>query len=115
MTIDNVTASVQIVDACDPNAEAASITCVSNQCDDAPCPAKPGENGDGTTINDCIYDPLTDRLTVRSERAGTDPAGRTYSLLMTAVDGCGNESAPALVFTVHVPHDQDPNQVCIKP
>ena len=87
---------------------------MSNQCDDAPCPAKPGENGDGTTINDCIYDPLNDRLTVRSER-GTDPAGRTYSLLMTAVDGCGNESAPAVVFTVHVPHDQNPHQVCIKP
>ena len=115
VTIDNVTAAVQIVDACDPNAEAAAITCVSNQCDDAPCPAKPGENGDGNTINDCIYDPLNDRLTVRSERAGTDPAGRTYSLFMTAVDGCGNESTPVVVFTVHVPHDQNPNQACIKP
>jgi hypothetical protein len=115
VTIDNVTAAVQIVDACDPNAEAASITCVSNQCDDAPCPAKPGENGDGNTINDCFYDPLNDRLTVRSERAGTDPAGRTYSLLMTSIDGCGNESTPVAVFTVHVPHDQNPNQVCIKP
>jgi hypothetical protein len=115
VTINNVTASVQITDACDPNPAAAAITCVSNQCDDAPCPAKPGENGDGNTINDCIYDPLNDRLTVRSERAGTDPAGRTYSLYMTASDGCGNESAPVVVFTVHVPHDQNPNQVCIKP
>ncbi|MGZ5445792.1 MAG: hypothetical protein ACXW5U_28805 [Thermoanaerobaculia bacterium] len=52
---------------------------------------------------------------MRSERAGTDPAGRTYSLLMTAVNGCGNESAPVVVFTVHVPHDQNPNQQCIKP
>jgi hypothetical protein len=34
---------------------------------------------------------------------------------MTAVDGCGNESTPVVVFTVRVPHDQDPNQVCIKP
>lgn len=115
VTINNVTAGVQITDACDPNPEAAAITCVSNQCDDAPCPAKPGENGDGNTINDCIYDPLNDRLTVRSERAGTDPAGRTYSLFMTASDGCGNESAPVVVFTVHVPHDQSPNQACIKP
>jgi hypothetical protein len=93
----------------------ASITCVSNQCDDAPCPAKPGENGDGDTVNDCSYDPLNDRLVVRSERAGTDPAGRTYSLWMTAEDDCGNESAPVAVFTVHVPHDQSPGQQCIKP
>ena len=113
--IDNVTAAVQIVDACDPDPVAATITCVSNQCDDAPCPAHPGEDGDGNTLNDCSYDPLTDRLTVRSERAGTDPAGRTYSLKMTAVDGCGNESAPVVVFTVHVPHDQSPGQQCIKP
>jgi hypothetical protein len=111
----NVTASVQIVDACDASAEAAAITCVSNQCDDAPCAAKPGEDGDGNTINDCIYDPLNDRLTVRSERAGTDPAGRTYSLYMSAVDGCGNESTPVVVFTVSVPHDQNPNQQCIRP
>ncbi|MGZ5445786.1 MAG: choice-of-anchor Q domain-containing protein [Thermoanaerobaculia bacterium] len=114
-TFDSVTAAVQIVDACDASAEAATITCVSNQCDNAPCPEKPGENGDGNTVNDCVYDPLNDRLLVRSERAGTDPAGRTYSLLMTAVDGCGNESAPVVVFTVHVPHDQNPNQRCIKP
>jgi hypothetical protein len=113
--IDDVTAGVSIADACDAGAAAASITCVSSQCDDAPCPAHPGENGDGNTVNDCFYDPLTDRLAMRSERAGTDPAGRTYSLMMTAVDGCGNESAPVVVFSAHVPHDQNPKQQCIKP
>ena len=113
--IDNVTAAVQLTDGCDSSPQPASITCVSSQCDDAPCPAHPGENGDGTTINDCVYDPLLDRLAVRSERAGTDPLGRTYSLVMTAVDACGNTSAPAVVFTVKVPHQLVAGQECLKP
>ena len=113
--INNVTAAVQIVDACDPHPTAATISCVSSQCDDAPCADHPGENGDGNTVNDCVYDAALDRLAVRSERAGTDPAGRTYSLMMTAVDGCGNTSAPVVVFTAHVPHDATPGQQCVKP
>jgi hypothetical protein len=113
--IEHVTAAVQIVDACDPHPSASSISCVSSQCDDAPCPAHPGENGDGNTINDCVYDSVLDRLAVRSERADTDPAGRTYSLIMTAVDACGNSSDPTVVFTVYVPHDQNPEQQCVKP
>jgi hypothetical protein len=113
--IDHVTASVQIVDACDPTPTSATISCVSSQCDDAPCADHPGENGDGNTVNDCVYDAVLDRLAVRSERAGTDPAGRTYSLMMSAVDGCGNMSAPVVVFTVSVPHDATPGQQCVKP
>jgi len=113
--VENVTASVLITDACDPLPVASSISCVSSQCDNAPCPAHPGEDGDGNTINDCVYDAGLDRLAMRSERAGTDPAGRTYSLIMTAVDGCGNASAPVVVFTAHVPHDQNPEQQCVKP
>jgi hypothetical protein len=115
VVINEVTAAVQIVDACDGNPASSTITCVSSQCDDAPCPEHPGENGDGNTINDCFYDAALDRLWMRSERAGTDPAGRTYSLIMTAVDGCGNLSAPVVVFTGHVPHDQSPKQQCVKP
>jgi len=113
--VDNVTAAVQIVDACDSAPVASSISCSSSQCDDAPCAEHPGENGDGSTINDCIYDATLDRLAIRSERAGTDPAGRTYSLIMKAVDGCGNESAPVVVFTAYVPRDQNPGQECVKP
>jgi hypothetical protein len=113
--IDHVTAAVLITDACDAHPTVSSLSCVSNQCDDAPCPAHPGENGDGNTFNDCVYDSALDRLAVRSERAETNPAGRTYSLIMTAVDGCGNSSAPTVVFTVNVPHDQNPGQQCVKP
>jgi hypothetical protein len=113
--VENVTAAVQIVDACDAAPVASTISCVSSQCDDAPCPEHPGQNGDGSTTNDCYYDRDLDRLAVRSERAGTDPAGRTYSVVMTAVDGCGNKSAPVVVFSVRVPHDLDPADQCVKP
>ncbi|HSP16686.1 MAG TPA: choice-of-anchor Q domain-containing protein [Thermoanaerobaculia bacterium] len=113
--INHVTAAVQIVDACDPHPAVATMSCVSSQCDDAPCAEHPGEDGDGNTVNDCVYDAALDRLAVRSERAGTDPAGRTYSLIMKAVDGCGNTSAPVVVFTAHVPHDATPGQQCVKP
>jgi hypothetical protein len=34
---------------------------------------------------------------------------------MTAADGCGNVSAPVVVFTGHVPHDQNPKLTCISP
>jgi hypothetical protein len=112
--INSVTASVQILDACDPHPVASAIQCRSSQCDDAPCVAHPGENGDGDTVGDCSYTAATDRLAMRSERAGTDPAGRTYSLDVSAVDGCGNVSAPLTTFTGFVPHN-GPGQGCIKP
>ncbi len=111
----DVTAAVVIVDACDPAPFAAEIACASDQCDNAPCPEHPGENGDGNTVNDCVYDPVQDRLSMRSERAGTDPAGRTYSLSITAADACGNVAAPAVTFTGHVPHDQSPGMQCLRP
>lgn len=110
-----VTATVQIVDACDPHPVAAQVACASNQCDDAPCAAHPGENGDGNTVGDCAYTPATDRLAMRSERAGTDPGGRTYSLSVAAVDGCGNQGAPVVTFTGYVPHDQSPQMSCLRP
>jgi hypothetical protein len=108
VSIPGVTSGVQITDACDPHPVAAQIACGSSQCDDAPCAAHPGENGDGHTVDDCTYTAATDTLAMRSERAGTDPEGRTYSLSVTAVDACGNVSAPVVVFTGHVPHDNGP-------
>ena len=36
--------------------------CASDQCDNAPCPEHPGENGDGNTVNDCVYDLGLDKL-----------------------------------------------------
>ena len=113
--IDNVNAGVSIIDACDPNPVAAEIACQSDQCDDAPCAEHPGENGDGKTFDDCRYDVASDRLAMRSERAGTDPDGRLYSLSLTGADGCGNHSAAVEVFTGYVPHVQSPPQDCLKP
>ena len=58
---------------------------------------------------------VTDQLTLRSERAGTDPAGRFYTLSLTAEDACGNVADPAVVFTGYVPHDQNPKEECVVP
>jgi hypothetical protein len=113
--VENVTAAVVIVDACDPAPFAADIACASDQCDNAPCPEHPGENGDGNTVNDCAYDAGTDTLSMRSERAGTDPDGRTYSLSVTAADACGNVAEPVVTFTGHVPHHASPGMQCLKP
>jgi hypothetical protein len=112
--IDGVTAAVQITDNCDPNPMAVQTVCMSDQCDDAPCPDNPGENGDGKTVDDCVYDPMADQLAARAERAGTDPAGRTYTLDLAAADSCTNLSDPVDVFFVHVPHDQNPPQECTR-
>jgi len=113
--VDGLIAAVQVVDACDPSPAIAEIACASDQCDDAPCPEHPGENGDGRTTDDCVYDTGGDRLSLRSERAGTDPDGRTYSLSVTGVDGCGNASEPTEVFSAHVPHDRPHGLSCLRP
>jgi len=110
-----VTADVQILDACDLAPTISASHCTSDQCDEAPCPEHPGQNGDGSTVDDCIYDAASDLLMARSERAGTNPEGRTYTLGIVAVDACGNESDATGVFFVHVPHDQNPAMECIVP
>ena len=115
VSIGGVGSSIQVVDACDPAPLATGISCQSDQCDDAPCAEHPGEDGDGATTADCVYDATLDRLSMRAERAGTDPEGRTYTLGLTAVDACGNASGPLAVFTGHVPHDASPHQACVKP
>jgi len=110
-----VLADVEVVDNCDPNPELTVLGCVSDQCDDAPCPEHPGENGDGKTVNDCSYDEGSDVLAARAERAGTDPDGRNYALTGQAVDSCDNVTGVLELFGVHVPHDQSPQQDCISP
>jgi hypothetical protein len=88
---------------------------VSSEPDDA------NGNGDGKTTGDIrvttgagvllssnaepivTFDPESDRLEVRSERAGTGP-GRTYTIKVTATDDEGNESEETV--TVTVPHDK---------
>lgn len=110
-----VLADIEVVDNCDPNPELTVLGCVSDQCDDAPCPEHPGENGDGKTVNDCSYDEESDVLAARAERAGTDPDGRNYALTGQAVDSCDNMTGVLELFGVHVPHDQSPQQDCISP
>jgi hypothetical protein len=110
---DGVRASAIVTDTCTAVPSDALIECVSSQCDDAPCPAYPGQGGDGNTINDCTYDPVLDRLCARAERAETNPEGRRYVVNLTAVDDCGNK-ATGRIFEVFVPRgcDED-DQECI--
>ena len=94
-------ASATISDVCEP-APAIEVLCESDQRDDAPCPQYPGQDGDGSTVDDCTYDPQTDLLCVRAERADTNFEGRTYTVVIAAQDACTN-STEALAMTVHVP------------
>jgi len=100
-----------IEDECDWSVP--SIICESDQAPDAPDPDYPGQNGDGHTLDDCVYDPATDTLCVRSERAGTNPEGRTYTVTLTAEDQCLHQGEGTM--TIHVPHDQSPHRDCIRP
>lgn len=111
---ENLEGIFTVTDAC--GVASVEITCSSDQCDDAPPdvsnPAPDcmpgdhaGENGDGNTGNDCYWDRSTRRLRVRSERAGTEPEGRTYTVKVMATDRCGTMTTGEL-FKIHVPHDQ---------
>jgi len=101
--IDNVRASAGIADACQSFPIDVVIACTSSQCDDAPCPEYPGQDGDGSTVNDCVYDSLLDRVCARAERAETNPEGRLYTVDLTATDSCGNANTEVLL-ELFVPH-----------
>jgi len=93
---------VTATDACSGPVALEIAGCASSQPDD--------DIGDGATTQDCIV-LGPDSFAVRSERQGTDPAGRTYAVTVVATDACGNRSEPALVGNVHVPHDQSPRAI----
>jgi hypothetical protein len=61
-------------------------------------------NGDGHTDPDCLVSPDGERICVRAERQGGEPAGRTYTVTIEAVDACGNASHAA-IGTITIPHD----------
>jgi len=97
--------------------ECAEVTltvtaCSSDQPDDARDPAFPGENGDGHTFDDCVIAPDARSLCVRSERLGTDEAGRHYGVTLLADDGCSVATPFAASF--YVPHDRrSPREECL--
>jgi len=111
---ENFKNTVRVSDTCGTASPVLEVLCESSQCDDAPCPEHPDENGDGKTVNDCIYDPDTDTLCARAERAGNKKEGRYYSVTVIASDDCG-ATDPTLVLTVHVPHSQKDKGDCISP
>ena len=112
--IEDVPSHVTAHDVCDPAPRSRIGGCGSDQPDDAKDEDFPGENGDGHTVEDCA--PSADGLTVclRSERLGTEPAGRHYTPEVWVLDSCSN-SVTALPV-VYVPHDQSPaEKECLHP
>ena len=76
-------------------------------------------SGDGHTRDDCVVADDGTGFCVRSERCGTGPTaqdGRHYGVGIIAADACGNQSPPAVIGNIHVPHDQSPpERECIDP
>jgi hypothetical protein len=100
--IDDPGAFITATDAC------GSVTfrwlgCASDQPDEAREVGRP-ENGDGHFPGDCVVSPDGSELCVRVERAGTEPEGRTYGLLVEVSDGCTNVTVVG--GNAHVPHDR---------
>jgi hypothetical protein len=81
----------------------------------ADCASSQPENdiGDGNTGPDCMVSPDGEQVCVRAERQGGDPAGRTYSVGVVAMDACGNASQQ-VIGRVFVPHDARQHLGCLK-
>lgn len=94
----------QITDACGSDFTWSIAACASDQPDDA------NGVGDGHTVDDCVILDNGEGLCARSERDGTVPGGRHYGIAIVAIDACGNATAPTVVGTLYVPHDQDPHE-----
>jgi hypothetical protein len=94
---------VEAVDACQPGVLVRFVGCASDQPDEAREDGRP-ENGDGSFPDDCRVSEDGQEICVRVERAGNDPEGRTYAVLLEVDDGCGNTTAVG--GSVFVPHDR---------
>lgn len=81
-------------DICDPTPQITVIGVTSDQ--------PPSGGGQGNQDPDVLFG--AKGLCVRSERQGTDPAGRHYSVTLQAKDASGN--ATTKVVTITVAHDQ---------
>ena len=96
--MEDVTATVNVIDICDPNPSVVLTSIVSNEPDDAK------GNGDGKTIDDIQdADIGTEdyKFQLRAERAGRG-TGRIYTITYTATDASGNSTNATA--TVIVPH-----------
>ena len=87
-----------VSDACSGPVEWRFEGCASSQPDDG--------LGDGRTTEDCLLGPDGASILVRAERLGNEQEARRYAILAVAVDACGNESEPAEIGGITVPHDQ---------
>ena len=93
-----INATVNYSDSCGgapPQVVLTSIT--SSQPDNGP--------GSGNTVNDiqdAQIDTFDQSFLLRAERAGGDPAGRTYTVTYMVTDASGNHTQVSK--TVHVPH-----------
>jgi hypothetical protein len=97
-------------DNCGPPVSITADSCLSSEPSDG--------SGDGTTNADCVFagEASAQQICMRAERSGTNPLGRTYSILGRAQDACGNVSPPTLISNVDVPHDQSEHpEGCIAP
>lgn len=89
-------------DDCAGEIEVSIVGVASSQPEDAT------GRGDGATLDDMLFD--AERVCVRGERQGADPAGRDYLVTLQAVDPSGNVALE--VVTLHVPHDQSAPDHC---
>jgi hypothetical protein len=84
-------------DACGGPVSLRFADCASSQPED--------DLGDGHSERDCVISEDGQRLSLRAERSGTCPGGRSYTVTMVAVDECGNETVSE-GFGACVPHDR---------
>jgi hypothetical protein len=89
-------------DDCDGEVDVRIVDAWSSQPEDET------GRGDGRTEDDLLFD--GERICVRAERQGADPAGRDYVVVLESVDAAGNVARAEAV--IHVPHDQRPEERC---
>jgi len=102
--VEDAALQVKSRDICDALPQALIAGCSSDQPQDAPDPAFPGVNGDGHTQDDCTVPADGLSFCLRSERAGTQPEGRSYTVDVEAFDSCRNTTP--YEASISVPHDQ---------
>jgi dienelactone hydrolase len=95
-----VDAVISAADACDtapPQVELTSIT--SDQPDNGT-----GDGDRAGDIQEADFGTFDRSFLLRAERAGSDPRGRTYTVIYTATDARGNRTQTSA--TVRVPHSR---------